>query len=190
MKIALTGADGYIGIPMADHLIHAGHDVVGFDSGLHTVRVLYRPNGRRPPLVYTDIRDLTSDDLVGFDAVVHLAEISNDPVGDLNENVTDEINRSGTVRLAESAKSAGVKRFVHMSSCSVYGASGSAASSETSPTDPLTAYARAKLHVESEVGALADDSFSPTFLRNATAYGASPISASTSSSTISPLWHF
>jgi nucleoside-diphosphate-sugar epimerase len=125
-------------------------------------------------MVDIDVRDITADHLRGFDAVVHLAEISNDPVGELDPDVTDRVNHRGTVALAEAARAAGVRRFVHMSSCSVYGASGADASGETSPTDPLTAYARAKLDVETDVGAMASDDFCPTFLRNATAYGASP----------------
>jgi nucleoside-diphosphate-sugar epimerase len=174
MKIALTGADGYIGSRMAHVLLSRGHDVVGFDSGLHTVSRFYPCRDRRPTMIYIDTRDLTVDDLRGFDSVVHLAEISNDPVGELDPLVTECVNHAGSVRLATMARSAGVRRFVHMSSCSVYGANSLEASSETSPTDPLTAYARAKLATENDVGALADDGFAPTFLRNATAYGASP----------------
>jgi nucleoside-diphosphate-sugar epimerase len=174
VRVALTGADGYIGSRMGHVLLEGGHDVVGFDSGLHRVSSLYHSRDRRPPVIDIDMRDVEVDHLRGFDAVVHLAEISNDPVGELNPSVTDHVNHQGTVRLAENARSAGVRRFVHMSSCSVYGASGEVDSSETSPTDPLTAYARAKLQVEIEVGAMAGDDFCPTFLRNATAFGASP----------------
>lgn len=174
MRVALTGAEGYIGCRMGHVLLEAGHDVVGFDSGLHRVSSLYHSRDRRPPVIDIDMRDVEVEHLRGFDAVVHLAEISNDPVGELNPSVTDDVNHQGTVRLAEIARSAGVRRFVHMSSCSVYGASGDVASTETSPTDPLTAYARAKLQVEIEVGAMAADDFCPTFLRNATAFGASP----------------
>ena len=174
MKIALTGADGYIGARMGHVLACRGHDLVGFDSGLHTVSRFYPCRDRRPPVNYVDTRDLSIDDLRGFDAVVHLAEISNDPVGELDPQVTECVNHQGSVQLATTAKSAGVRRFVHMSSCSVYGANSREPSSETSPTDPLTAYARAKLATEQDVAALADDTFVPTFLRNATAYGASP----------------
>lgn len=173
-RVALTGANGYIGSRMGNVLLDAGHEVVGFDSGLHDVARLYHSRDRRPQIVDIDTRDITPDHLRGFDAVVHLAEISNDPVGELNPDVTDHVNRQGTVRLAEIARDVGVRRFVHMSSCSVYGASGAEDSNESSRTDPLTAYARAKLQVEQEVGAMAADGFSPTFLRNATAYGASP----------------
>lgn len=174
MRVALTGSEGYIGSRMGHVLIEDGHDVVGFDSGLHTVSRLYHTSDRRPELVTVDTRDITADHLRRFDAVVHLAEISNDPVGELNPDVTANVNHRGTVRLAEMAREAGVRRFVHMSSCSVYGASGDQDSTEGSPTDPLTAYARAKLDVETDVGAMTSDSFCPTFLRNATAYGASP----------------
>ena len=119
-------------------------------------------------------RRIELDDLAGFDAVVHLGEISNDPLGELNQQVTYHINYEGTVRLAELAKQAGIERFVQMSSCSVYGVSGDRPSKEGDPLEPLTAYARCKVLVEEAVGALADDTFSPVFLRNATVYGASP----------------
>jgi nucleoside-diphosphate-sugar epimerase len=173
MRVLLTGADGYIGIRMGHYLMERGHEVVGLDSGFHRVGWLYNSEERRPEMITKDTRDVTEDDLARFDAVVHLADISNDPVGELNQNVTYEINHKGTVGLAEKAKRAGVERFVHMSSCSVYGASGDRASREGDPTEPLTAYAMCKLLVEQDVGAMAADDFSPTFLRNATAYGAS-----------------
>ncbi|MEN9506242.1 MAG: hypothetical protein RI958_2168 [Actinomycetota bacterium] len=174
MRVLLTGADGYIGVRMADVLIGRGHEVVGLDSGFHRAGWLYHSTDRRPYLLTRDTRDVTVDDLRGFDAVVHLAEVSNDPVGELNPEMTVNINHHGTVRLARLAKRAGVERFIHMSSCSVYGASGDTPSRETDPTDPLTSYAQCKVLVERDVSRLADDSFSPTFMRNATAYGASP----------------
>jgi nucleoside-diphosphate-sugar epimerase len=173
-RVLLTGADGYIGVRMADLLIRRGFDVVGLDSGFHRVGWLYHSADLRPPVITRDVRDVEQADLEGFDAVVHLAEISNDPVGELSQEVTYHINHEGSRRLAELAKAAGVARFVHMSSCSVYGASGEAASKEGDPTEPLTAYATCKVLVEQDVSALADDTFSPTFMRNATAYGASP----------------
>lgn len=174
MRILLTGVDGYIGIRMADYLLRRGYEIVGLDSGYHRVGWLYNAADLRPPIITKDTRLLTSADLAGFDAVVHLAEVSNDPVGELSEDVTVAINHRGTVRLAELARDAGVSRFVHMSSCSVYGASGERPSVEGDPVEPLTAYARCKVLVEREVALLADDHFAPTFLRNATAYGASP----------------
>jgi nucleoside-diphosphate-sugar epimerase len=174
VKVLLTGADGYIGVRMADHLLTRGHDVTGLDSGFHRVGWLYHATDERPQVLTKDTRDVTVEDLEGFDALVHLAEVSNDPVGELNPDVTYDVNHRGSVRLATLAKQAGVQRFVHMSSCSVYGSSGEAPSREGDPTEPLTAYAKCKVLVEEDVATLADDSFSPTFMRNATAYGASP----------------
>lgn len=173
-RVLLTGADGYIGVGMGDRLLRDGYEVIGLDAGFHRAGWLYHSTDRRPEMITRDTRQVTVDDLRGFDAVVHLAEVSNDPVGELNQQVTYHVNHEGTVRLATLAREAGVRRFVHMSSCSVYGASGEQASTETDPTEPLTAYATCKVLVEQEVGALADDEFAPTFLRNATVYGASP----------------
>jgi nucleoside-diphosphate-sugar epimerase len=173
-RVLVTGADGYIGVRLVDHLLGAGFDVVGVDTGFHRVGWLYPSADRRPAMLTRDVRHLEAEDLEGFDAVVHLGEISNDPLGELNQQVTYEINHHGTVRLAELAKRAGVERFVQMSSCSVYGVSGDRPSVEGDPLEPLTAYARCKVLVEEHVGALADDTFSPVFLRNATVYGASP----------------
>ncbi|MEZ5321093.1 MAG: SDR family oxidoreductase [Microthrixaceae bacterium] len=174
MKVLLTGADGYIGVRMGHYLLERGHDVTGLDSGFHRVGWLYHSDERRPSVITKDTRDVTLDDLAGFEAVVHLAEVSNDPVGELNGDVTYKINHEGSLRLATLAKQAGVERFVHMSSCSVYGAAGEHPSKEGDPTFPLTAYAKCKVLIEDEVAPLADDDFSPTFMRNATAYGASP----------------
>jgi nucleoside-diphosphate-sugar epimerase len=173
-RVLLTGADGYLGVPMGDLLLRRGFDVTGLDAGFHRAGWLYNSTDQRPPIITKDVRRLTAQDLAGFDAVVHLAEISNDPVGDLDEAVTYEINHHGSVRLAEVARDAGVARFVHMSSCSVYGASGAAASRESDPTEPLTTYAKCKVLVEQDVSKLADERFSPVFLRNATVFGASP----------------
>jgi nucleoside-diphosphate-sugar epimerase len=173
-RVLLTGADGYIGVRLGDHLLRTGFDVVGLDSGFHRVGWLYPSPDLRPAMRTKDIREVELDDLADFDAVVHLGEVSNDPVGALDESVTYHINHEGTVRLAELAKRAGVQRFVQMSSCSVYGVSADRPSTETDPVEPLTAYARCKVLVEEAVGELADDTFSPVFLRNATAFGASP----------------
>jgi nucleoside-diphosphate-sugar epimerase len=158
-------------------LIRSGHDVTGLDTGYYRDGWLYSDNqamSRLPAFVCKDIRDITQDDLFGFDAIVHLAELSNDPLGANNPAVTYEINHKGSVRLASLAKMAGVPRFVYTSSCSVYGVSDAEFVNEASPVDPQTAYAQCKVLVEQDVGKLADDAFCPTFLRNATAYGASP----------------
>ncbi len=174
MRVLLTGADGYIGVRMGGVLLARGHDVVGLDTGFHRNGWLYNGAEPRPAMLTGDTREVDVELLRGFDALVHCAEISNDPVGQLNPEVTYKVNHQGTVRLARLAKQAGVQRFVHMSSCSVYGASGNSASKEGDPTEPLTAYAECKLLVEQDVAPLADDHFSPTFMRNATAFGASP----------------
>lgn len=174
MRILVTGSEGYIGTILTPFLLARGHDVVGLDAGYHRVGWLYNGVDRAASWINKDIRQITLDDLAGFDAVVHLAELSNDPVGQLNPELTFEINHLGSLRLATLAKAAGVTRFVYMSSCSVYGAAGDEFSNETSALQPLTAYAQCKVLVERDVRPMADDTFSPTFLRNATAFGASP----------------
>lgn len=174
MKLLVTGTDGYIGVLLADVLAQRGHDVTGLDTGFYLDGLLY--NGVRPAArrVKQDIRRITDDDLRGFDAVVHLAELSNDPLGQHNPKLTFEINHLGSVALAQKAKDVGVTRFIYTSSCSVYGVASNENVTEQSPTNPQTAYAQCKVLVERDVSALADDDFSPTFLRNATAFGASP----------------
>ena len=173
MKVLLTGSEGYIGSLMGPRLHDDGHEVVGLDTGFFKAGWLYQGVSYTPETIVKDTRSLTAADLEGFDAVVHMAELSNDPLGDLIGDVTYQINHHGTVALAALAKKAGVRRFVHMSSCSVYGVAEGEVD-ETSPTDPQTAYADCKALVERDVTALADDNFSPTFMRNATAFGASP----------------
>jgi nucleoside-diphosphate-sugar epimerase len=174
MRVLLTGADGYIGAIMGPKLLEAGHDVVGLDTGFYRRGWLY-DDGRTHPLVISgDQRKITVDDLRGFDAVVHLAELSNDPLGENDPGLTMEINHEGSVALARKAREAGVKRFIQASSCSTYGAGGDEMRTETSPLAPQTAYARCKILVEEGVRALADETFTPVFMRNATAYGASP----------------
>jgi nucleoside-diphosphate-sugar epimerase len=173
MRVLVTGTEGYLGCLVAPVLMDAGHEVVGLDTGYYLNGWLYRGLDKTPHTLLKDMREVTPDDLAGFEAVVAMAELSNDPIGDLIGEVTFEVNHRGSVHVAETAKRAGVERFVYMSSCSVYGVADGTVD-ENSPVDPQTAYARCKALVERDVAALADDSFSPTFLRNATAFGASP----------------
>lgn len=173
MRILVTGSEGYIGCLLGPRLRSDGHEVHGLDTGFFKAGWLYPGLDFTPSTVVKDVRSITRADLEGFDAVVHMAELSNDPLGDLIGDVTYEINHHGTVRLATLAKEAGVERFVHMSSCSVYGVAEGEVD-ETSPVNPQTAYADCKRLVEQDVAGLAGDGFSPTFLRNATAFGASP----------------
>ncbi len=170
----VTGHDGYIGSLMAPMLKAAGHDVTGLDNYLFAGCSFGEPVPEIPSL-RSDIRDVTARDLEGFDALVHLAGISDDPVGDLNPACTYAINHQASVRLARVAREAGVGRFLFSSSCSLYGAAGSDAFlTEDAAINPVTPYGKSKTMVERDVSRLATDSFSPTFLRNATVYGVSP----------------
>ena len=160
---------------MAPLLVERGHDVVGLDTGFFRDGWLYNiGNVKFPPCLSKDIRQIVEEDLRGFDAVVHMAELSNDPLGQLRPAVTYDINHRGTVELAKNCKRAGVSRFVYTSSCSVYGVGSNEYKTEESETNPQTAYSECKVLVERDLSDLADDDFSPTFLRNATAYGPSP----------------
>lgn len=178
MRLFVTGVQGYIGCLLAPYLQRRGHEVLGLDTGYYRDGWLFSDRGLAPETsrtLHKDIREIELQDLQGVDAVVHLAELSNDPLGENNPELTYHINHKASVRLAELAREAGVKRFVYTSSCSVYGvADGGAPMTEQSPTNPQTAYAVCKTLVERDVAPLAGATFSPTFLRNATAYGASP----------------
>lgn len=173
MRILVTGTEGYLGSLLAPRLTAQGHEVVGLDTGYYMTGWLYHGVATTAHTLIKDLRHVEAADLEGFDAVVHMAELSNDPTGELRPGITHEINHQGSIKLANLAKAAGVERFVYMSSCSVYGiAEGEL--DETSPVNPQTAYAECKTLVERDLAPMADDGFSPTFLRNATAFGASP----------------
>ena len=174
MKVLVTGHHGYIGSVMIDVLARAGHAVTGLDSYLYE-GCDFGDERRSVPAIRKDVRDVVASDLEGFDAVVHLAALSNDPLGKLHEATTLEINHLASVRLAEVAKQAGVPRFLFASSCSLYGAASTdKILTEEAEFNPITAYGVSKVRVEADVAKLADDGFSPTFFRNATAYGVSP----------------
>jgi nucleoside-diphosphate-sugar epimerase len=170
----VTGSEGYLGSLLGPELLRSGYDVIGLDTGYYKEGTLFRSGGTTPLTLAKDLRRLEAADLCGVEAIVHMAELSNDPLGQLAPHITYEINHAGSVRLAELARSAGVRRFVYTSSCSVYGVAESDYVTEGSRVNPQTAYAICKTRVEHDVKPLANDQFSPTFLRNATAYGASP----------------
>lgn len=174
MKVLVTGAQGYIGVPLASALAERGHQVVGLDTEYYGDGWLYEDGVPGVKSVRKDIRAITEEDLRGFDAVVHLAELSNDPLSALDPAITYEINHRGSVRLAELCKRVKVSRFVYTSSCSVYGIGTGEFKTEESEPSPQTPYAHCKVLVERDLSMMADDNFSPTFLRNATAYGPSP----------------
>ncbi|NJO49047.1 MAG: SDR family oxidoreductase [Leptolyngbyaceae cyanobacterium RM2_2_4] len=174
MQVLVTGTEGYLGSLLAPLLMERGHDVTGVDTGYYKVGWLYNGTGLTAKTLNKDIRHIQLEDLAGMDAIVHMAELSNDPTGQLSPTITYDINHKGSVRLAELAKQAGVRRFVYMSSCSVYGVATEGDVTEETSVNPQTAYAECKTFVERDVTQMADDNFSPTFMRNATAFGASP----------------
>ena len=173
MRVLLTGSSGYIGSVMAKTLVDEGFDVIGCDTGFfedcNFVEMEYKL-----PTLQKDVRDITSQDLKGFDAVLHLAALSNDPMGDLHPILTDEINHVASLEIAKLCKKVGCRRFILASSCSMYGVSGDRALTEEAPFNPASAYATSKVQSEWDISRLADSNFSPTFLRCATAYGVSP----------------
>ncbi len=174
MKVLVTGHHGYIGSVMVPLLLETGHEVVGLDTGLYEA-CGFGEGRREVASVRLDLRDVEPRHLEGFEAVVHLAALSNDPLGDLDPQLTYDINHGASVRLARAARDAGVERFLFASSCSLYGASGTDAPlTEEAPFNPVTPYGESKILVERDVSTLASDSFSPVFFRNATAYGVSP----------------
>jgi nucleoside-diphosphate-sugar epimerase len=176
MRVLVTGHDGYIGSVMVPMLLEAGHDVVGVDTYLYEACVFgHRDADADVPSVRLDLRDVTPREVEGFEAVVHLAALSNDPLGDLDAQLTYDINHRASVQLARCARQAGVSRFLFASSCSLYGASDTDAPlTEEAGFNPVTPYGESKILVEQDVSQLADRSFSPVFFRNATAYGVSP----------------
>jgi nucleoside-diphosphate-sugar epimerase len=173
VKILLTGHHGYIGSVCGPLLADAGHDVVGLDTFFYRDCDLSSAPSPSPATLALDVRDVRPENLEGFDAVVHLAALSNDPIGDFSPELTREINYEATVSLARSAREAGVRRFVFSSSCSMYGASSDGAVDESAPLKPLSAYAESKARAEEELGELAGPDFAPVSMRNATAYGVS-----------------
>lgn len=175
MRVLVTGHEGYIGAVLVPLLQRAGHEVVGLDTGFFTDCPFGDDSAVRSiEALRKDLRDMEASELTGFDAIIHLGALSNDPLGDLDPDLTFAINEAASLRLAGLAKRAGVKRFLFSSSCSTYGAAGDDFLDEQTAFNPVTPYGISKVRVEQELARMADDEFSPTFLRNATAYGVSP----------------
>jgi len=172
VRVLLTGSEGYIGAVLRDQLLEGGHEVVGLDTGFF----MECDFGETPtpiPLIRDDIRTIEPGELQGFDAIIHLAALSNDPLGNLEAGLTEAINTQGSIRIAEQAKAAGISRFIFASSCSLYGQGDTLGLTEEAPANPQTPYARSKIDFEQALHAMADDSFSPCYMRNATAFGLS-----------------
>ncbi len=173
MKVLVTGSEGYIGAVLRDLLLERGHEVCGLDTGYFN-DCNFGPPPTPIPVVKRDLRDVESADFEGFDAVMHLAALSNDPLGDLSPGVTEDINTHGSIRVAHSAKKAGVRRFIFASSCSLYGQGDAMGLTEEAQANPQTPYAHSKVDFEKALSDMADEGFSPCYLRNATAFGISP----------------
>ena len=168
MRVLVTGHKGFIGTVMVPILLKEGFDVTGIDTDLYRF-CTYGELPTEVPSINKDVRDVTKEDLKGFNAIVHLAALSNDPLGDINPDLTYDINHKASVRIAEIGRDVGVERFVFASSCSMYGKAGDDILDETAEFNPVTHYAKSKVYVERDVSPMASDSFSPIFLRNATA---------------------
>lgn len=174
MKVLVTGADGYIGSVLMPYLIQRGCEVAGLDTGFYRAGLFFEDGNDRPPVITRDTRRVGPENFQGFDAVVHLAELSNDPLGEHSPEITYDINYRGSMQVARAAREAGVRRFVYASSCSVYGAASDGVKTEHSAPNPQTAYADCKVRCEQGLAQLNDAGFATTCLRNATAFGASP----------------
>lgn len=173
MRILVTGNNGYIGTVLVPMLVKEGHDVVGMDTNLFAGCTFGETGISNIPTIVADVRDVKKIDVAGFDAIIHLAGLSNDPLGDYRPGLTDSINHLASVRLAEIAKAAGVRRFLFASSCSNYGASGDEFLTEKAAFNPVTPYGRSKVDTEMDLAKLADETFAPVYLRASTAYGVS-----------------